>query len=150
MSHLRLVAGTDVTGMPRKQKRASATGAKAKSVSAAAPTVPLSAQKDAARKLILDYVVRSPTSGQQLSVRDWLDVANRALTTEEDGPEAPVVLYFSALMALDGMGIVLSAGGKSFGLEMATFATVLEPKKLVRHLPALKKAAPDLLGLPLY
>lgn len=127
-----------------------AASAKTELVGVAAATAPSTAQKDAARKLILDYMIRAPRSEHERSVRDWLNAANRVLETGEGGLESPVDLYFNAWWALDGMGIMLSGGGKSLGLELAAFATVIEPKKLLRHLPQLKGAAPDLYGLPLY
>jgi hypothetical protein len=102
------------------------------------------AKEDLARKLVMDHVVDGT------SVRELLAAAERSVTNGDCGETAPVTVYFSAMRALDRLGITLATGGESFGLATSTFATVVEPKKLVRHLPALKKLQTDLQGMAIF
>ena len=150
---LRLVGGTEFKGADGAESAKTEVVEAAPTTKTKAVKVPVTLspeQKDAARKLILDYVIRNPESEHDMSVRDLIAAAECAATTGECGGSPPIDVFFSSMRALDRLGITLSTGGAYFGLATVTFATVVEPKKLVRHLPQLKKGAADLLGLPLY
>ncbi|HDR9103617.1 hypothetical protein [Paraburkholderia sp. A3RO-2L] len=136
---LRLVAGTAVEGAGRECFAMSIEDA----VAAAGVASP-KAKEDMARKLVMNHVVE----GQP--VRQILAAAERSVTNGDCGEIAPVTVYFSSRRALDRMGIALSTGGESFGLATSTFATVVEPKKLMRYIPALKKLQADLQGMAIF
>lgn len=136
---LRLVGGTAVEGAGRECFAMSVEDA----VAAAGVASP-KAQEDLARKLVMEYLIDGK------SVRDLMAAAELAVTTGEGGSTAPVETYFTARRALDSLGITLSTGGASMGLATMTFATIIEPKKLKRTLPALKKLQVELLGLAIY
>jgi hypothetical protein len=139
MDMLRLVGGTAVEGAGRECFSMSVEDA----VAAAGITTPQATQ-ELVRKLVMDHVVNGT------SVRDLMTAAERAVTTGDCGDKEPVDVYFSSMMALKAMGITLSTGGAEFGLSSATFATIAEPKLLMRQLPALKKLQADLLGVAIF
>ncbi len=139
LNMLRLVGGTAVEGAGRECFAMSVDDA-VKAAGVASPKE----KEDLARKLVMEHVVDGK------SVRDMIAEAERAVTTGDCGGAAPVSVYFSAMRALDRMGINLSSGGTSLGLTTDTFATVIEPKKLIRHLPALKKLQVELLGVAIF
>jgi hypothetical protein len=139
LNMLRLVGGTAVEGAGRECFAMSVEDA----VAAAGVTSPKE-QEDLARKLVMDHLIDGK------SVRELMASAELAVTTGEGGLTAPVETYFTARRALDSLGITLSTGGASMGLATMTFATVIEPKKLKRTLPELKKLQLELLGLAIY
>ncbi|MTD33599.1 hypothetical protein [Paludibacterium denitrificans] len=152
---LRLVGGTAFKGADGAESTKTEVveampTTKKKSVKVATPVTLSPAQKDAARKLILDCVVRQSDSGPEMSVQGWIDAANRDIETGESVTSGSPAFFVLASIIFDRMGIVLSSGGKEFGMQSHVYATVVEPKKLVRYIPQLKKGAADLLGLPLY
>jgi hypothetical protein len=136
---LRLVGGTAVEGAGRECFAMSVEDA----VAAAGVSSP-KGKEDLARKLVMDHTIGGK------SVRELMASAELAVTTGDGGSTSPVDTYFTALRALDGMGIMLSSGGTSLGLTTMTFATVIEPKKLKRSLPELKKLDVELLGMAVF
>lgn len=151
---LRLVGGTefknaDGAESAKTEVAVITPAAKTKARKAKSPVMLSPAQKEAARKLILDTVVRGPMGSRERTVQGWLDTVNLSLGTGA-GLATPEDSFINALMAMDHLGVKLSSGGRSLGLPLEAFATVIEPKKLVRYIPELKKGAADLLGLPLY
>lgn len=152
---LRLVGGTEFKNADGAESAKTEVvvvtpAAKTKARKAKSPVTLSPAQKEAARKLILNFVVRGPLSSRERTVQGWIDETNRVLETGGDGITSPSDSVMNAIMAMNNMGITLSTGGKSLGMSMWAFATVVEPKKLARYIPELKKGAADLLGLPLY
>ncbi|PRY05608.1 hypothetical protein [Paraburkholderia sp. BL25I1N1] len=152
---LKLVAGTefksaDGGGSGETEMVAVAPAAEPKKAKVKPPVTLSAEQKDEARKLILNFVVCDTHSELEFTVQGWIEAVNRALETGDSGLTSPVTLVMAGIRTMNNMGVKLSTAGSEFGMSTSAFATVVEPKKLARYIPELKKGAADLLGLALY
>lgn len=94
---------------------------------------------DQVRKLVLAYETGGGTVGELLA--------------QVNDPTEPLKTFASTLLVLNGMGIALSSGGKSLGIEHDAFATVIDGRKLrkcVRELKKLDINVAQLQGLGIY
>jgi hypothetical protein len=135
---LRLVGGTEVTNAAGK------LAAQSKQDRERLPTVPPSPEADLARKLILEHPLAGSTIGTLIEASS----RNPDATSEERW--ASVSTYTKACIAFQNLGIILCSGGLEEGLALDSFATVVDTKRLLRRIPALKKLPIDLTGLALY
>lgn len=138
MSHLRLVAGTDVTGPARKKARAPA---KKRAVKPEANTKTLENQACATIRAL-------KVGADKLSVAQLLEEAHRNC----DGA-VPVATALSRnadiCRMLSAVGIHVKAAVPDQELDVHCYGLVLNPRQLLRVCPALKPCASVLEGLTL-
>lgn len=139
MSHLRLVAGTDVTGPARKKTQAPAKKRAVK------PEVDTKTLENQARAMI--YGLVSTLEGK--SVEALFAELNRILEGGYLPPSEGLCRTFKIRHSLDCMGIYTHSAAAYEDLDVHAFGIVLDWKHLLKVCPALKPYAQVLDGLML-
>ena len=136
---LRLVGGTEVKVAGRKRV--------AKEIDAAvesAAGASTYAQDTLARRLVMESMVGD------LTVRELIADANEGASGQKEGLTESMDAFRGAMITLNRIGVAICSGGYDLGLDTMVYGTILEPSKVVRHVPQLKKLSVSLAGLALY